>query len=604
MRFRILGPLEVWDDHRQLSIGGPQQRALLAVLLLHANRVVSADRLIGHLWGVNAPANARSLLQGRIAEFRRVIRADNPGAGQRLVTQPPGYLLAVRPGELDLDRFTELVGAARRLVGPDLQRAAALFREALALWRGAPLDGTTLELCRTEASRLEEHQLSVLEERIEADLRLGRCTETVAELQTLVRAHPLREGLWARLMRALSGAGRRADALAAYRELRATLVEQLGVEPGTTLQQLHRDILTGAGPEPGPPAARVTPHEAVPAQLPPAIVPFTGRTPQLRQLDKLLDRTTQGSVPIGVISGGPGVGKTTLAVHWAHRVRHHFADGQLYVDLRGFHPSRPPMSPAEAIRSLLTALRAPPPQPTATLDTHAMRYRSVLSSHRLLLLLDNARDADQVRPLLPGMPGSLVLVTSRHQLTGLIAREGAHLLNLDLLTATEARDLLSLRLGPDRVTAEPHAVATIITGCAGLPLALSVLAARAAARPDFLLAALAGDLQDPRTALDALTSGDPAADIRTAFSSSFLALSHGSAQLLRLISRHLDPDLTVPAVARLAGMPESRVRPLLAELTSMHLFKEHAPGRYTTNALLRAYAIEQALPGEVAIHPV
>ncbi|MGY5128265.1 ATP-binding protein [Streptomyces nigrescens] len=338
------------------------------------------------------------------------------------------------------------------------------------------------------------------------------------------------------------------------------------------------------------------PHRTVPAQLPPDVRGFTGRAAHLDALDAIAAAGGQQptTVVVTAIDGSAGVGKTTLAVHWAHRVADRFDDGQLYVNLRGFAPTGAPMPPAEAIRAFLDAFHVPPQRIPAGLDAQAALYRSLLAGKRMLIVLDNARDVDQVRPLLPGAPGCLVLVTSRNQLTGLVAAEGAHPLGLDPLTPREACDLLTHRLGAQRVTAEPEPAEAIIAACGRFPLALAIVAARAATRPHLPLHTLADELSGTATGLDALSTGEPATDIRAVFSWSYHALSPDAAQLFRLLGLHPGPDTSAPAAASLAALPVAQVRPLLAELARANLIAEHTPGRYALHDLLRAYATDLA----------
>jgi len=344
---------------------------------------------------------------------------------------------------------------------------------------------------------------------------------------------------------------------------------------------------------PGPAGAADAP--LVPRELPADVFGFTGRAGHLAELHSLVTTRAQASaMVIAVVSGSAGVGKTALAVHWAHQVRDQFPDGQLYVNLRGFDTSGSAMAPAEAVRGFLDALNVSPRRIPVGLDAQAGLYRSLLSGKRMLIVLDNARDAEQVRPLLPGEPGCVVVVTSRNQLPGLVAVEGAHPLALDLLPADEARELLVHRLGRDRVAVEPRAVEEIIARCARLPLALAIVAARAATHPGFQLDALAGELHEARDGLDAFTGGDAATDMRAVFSWSYHTLSEAAARLFRLLGLHPGPDIAVPAAASLAGVPIGRVRPMLAQLTRAHLVTEHIPGRFTFHDLLRVYAIELA----------
>jgi tetratricopeptide (TPR) repeat protein len=365
---------------------------------------------------------------------------------------------------------------------------------------------------------------------------------------------------------------------------------------------MHQAILRGElrhpadGPVPASAPQSPAPPPPPPAQLPLDVYGFTGRQDQLARLDALMASDDQPTaVVIAAVSGTAGVGKTALAVHWAHQVRDRFKDGQLYVNLRGFDSTGPAMDPAEAIRRFLDALHVPAQRIPADLDAQAAHYRTLLADRRMLILLDNARDADQVRPLLPGAPGCLVLITSRNRLTGLLAAEGAHLVALDLLTVDEARDLLARRLGAARVGTEADAVDELVAHCARLPLALAIVAANAAARPRTSLAALGDQLRDAQDRLDALSTGDtPATDARAVFSWSYQALGEDSARLFRLLGLHPGPDISVPAAASLAALPIGDVRRLLNQLAGAHLIHEPTPGRYTFHDLLRTYATDLA----------
>ncbi|GGM76358.1 SARP family transcriptional regulator [Lentzea pudingi] len=381
-------------------------------------------------------------------------------------------------------------------------------------------------------------------------------------------------------MRALHAAGRDAEAVERYSVVRRRFAEELGTDPGPELRALHSAILRGDLPAPASERAVATP-----AQLPPDVPGFAGRAEELRSLGE--------AAGIVVVSGTAGVGKTTLTVHWAHRARAEFPGGQLYVNLRGFDPTGSPVTPSEAVRGFLDAFEVPSGQLPASLDAQVGLYRSLLANRRVLVVLDNARDAEQVRPLLPGAPGCLAVVTSRSQLAGLVT-EGARPVPLDLLDDQEARDLLAGRLGAQRTAAEPEAVDEIVALCARLPLALAVVAARAAMHPRFRLAALARELHGTRGGLDEFSHVDPATDPRAVFSWSYLQLGAAAARLFRLIGLHPGPDLGTRAAASLAGVPVRDVRPLLAELADAHLVAEHSPGRFTCHDLLRAYASEQA----------
>ncbi|WP_326557632.1 ATP-binding protein [Micromonospora sp. NBC_01796] len=365
---------------------------------------------------------------------------------------------------------------------------------------------------------------------------------------------------------------------------------------GAAHTEVGRRASRAEQPKPSAPEhPRIGDGSIVPRQLPAAVRHFAGRAPQVAALTELLAESAgaPGTVLISAIGGTAGVGKTALALHWAHGVADRFPDGQLYVNLRGFDATGSMMSPAEAMRGFLEALGVPAERVPAGLTAQAALYRSLLVGRRMLVLLDNARDADQVRPLLPGSSGCLVVVTSRNQLPGLVAAEGAHPLLLDLLPAAESLELLSRRLGDRRVAREPAAVDRIVASSAGLPLALSIVAARAATHPDFGLARLADELEGTRGSLDGFTGGEAGADVRAVLSWSYRGLDPATARLFRLLGLHPGPDLSVPAAASLAGLPVADVRAPLANLTRANLLAEPLPGRYALHDLLRAYALEQ-----------
>ncbi|MFJ7965795.1 AfsR/SARP family transcriptional regulator [Streptomyces sp. NPDC096324] len=679
VRFAVLGPVRAWRGEREVDVGAPQQRAVLAALLLRRGRPVMLGELLDAVWGEGPPTAAVSVVRTYVSRLRKGLEPerDATAAPRVIVSVGDGYALRVPEGALDLGVFERRVAGARKLrAAGDPSAAAELLRAALGGWQGTALAGVPGPLAESEGARLDEQRLAAVELRLDVDVELGRHGEVIAELVSLAGKFPLREGLCRLLMLALYRSGRQAEALAAYRGTRGTLVSELGIEPGAALKGLHERILAadpsldigpslgvgppsglgsfsglgspsgigppagidphpssgshsaggsdaglgssgGGGPSPGPgpssasrtpepepsrpeSSARPTPSSgtqaAIPAQLPADLPTFAGREAELERVRALLPGAGEAptAVVISAIGGMAGIGKTTLAVHWAHEMAGRFPDGQLYVNLRGFDPTGVVMTPEDAIRTFLDALGVPPMRIPAGLDAQAALYRSMLAQRRILVLLDNVRDTEQVRPLLPGSPGCLVIVTSRNQLTGLVAAEGAYPLTLDQLTPAESYDLLARRLGTDRPAAEPRAVDEIITRCARLPLALSIVAAHAAAHPGFPLSAIVDELRESHGSLDAFTGGDDiTTDVRAVFSWSYKALSAPAARLFHLLSLHSGPDISAPAAAALAGLPAREARGLLVELTRAHLLTEHFPGRYTLHDLLRVYAAER-----------
>jgi DNA-binding SARP family transcriptional activator/tetratricopeptide (TPR) repeat protein len=594
MEFGLLGPLAVRCGDTVMPVQAGKQQAVLAALLLNANRIVSVGELAETLWGPVPPQSARVTVQNYVSRLRKALGDEGHS---RICTRQRGYVISVADAELDTTRFEAILGAARRAAMDGAwDTAAAQARAALALWRGAPLADVESELLAVrEVPRLAEMRLQAMETRIDADLHLGRHAEMTGELRQLASAHPLREHLHALLMLTLYRSGRQAEALAAYQAARRVLLEELGTEPGRELRSLHQQMLAADPCLELPQQPTAMP--SVPRELPAAVPHFVGRASELTALTGLLNRAGEqdpGALVVSAISGTPGVGKTALAIRWAHQVADRFPDGQLHANLRGFAASGIPATPAETIRGFLDVLGVPPERIPSAPEAQAGLFRSLLAKRKMLVVLDNARDEQQVRPLLPASPGSLVLVTSRSQLGGLAAADGAQLLTLDVLTHAEAVRLLTTRLGSGRAAAEPAAVDRIASLCACLPLALAVAAARAAARPRFPLSALAAELADTADRLDALDGGDPATSVRAVFSWSCQRLSHESARMFRLLGLHPGPDISVPAAASLAGRAQPQARRLLRELARTYLIAEHAPGRYAFHDLLRAYAAEQA----------
>ena len=619
MEFGLLGPLTVRCGGAAVPVAAGKQRAVLAALLLDAGRAVPVDELCDVLWGAEPPESARASVQNYV---RRLRQALGDAGRDRIRTQPGGYLITVSAGELDVTRFEALArsagAAVRRGAWDD---AAGRARAALALWRGEPLaDAGSAVLAGREAPRLAELRLQAQEARAEADLHLGRRAEAIAELRVLVGAHPLRERLPALLMLALYWDGRQGEALAAYRQARQALARELGSEPGTGLRELHQRMLAGdpaLAPDPAPaphraaPAARAAgdgtraaagppPPAAegpplVPRQLPGAVPHFTGRAAELAALTRALDTAGEqpGSVPIAAIGGTAGVGKTALAVRWAHQVADRFPDGQLYVNLRGYDPGRP-VAAADALAGILGALGVTGPDVPPGAEERAARYRSALAGRRVLVVLDNAREVEQVRLLLPGTPGCMVVVTSRDALAGLVARYGASRLDLDLLPGPDAVGLLRVLIGA-RADADPGAAAVLAERCARLPLALRVAAELTAERPEVSLAGLSAELAGLRQRLDRLDAGgDPRTAVRAVFSWSSRDLDPAAARLFALLGLFPGPDLDRQAAAALAGTPVEAAAQALSTLARAHLVRPAGPGRYGLHDLLRGYAAEQA----------
>ncbi|MEU8390851.1 BTAD domain-containing putative transcriptional regulator [Micromonospora sp. NPDC048843] len=572
VRVRLLGPVEVVVAGSPQAVNGVRRKAVLATLALHAGRVVSIDRLIDVVWGDQLPATAANTLQRHVSYLRGVL-----GEPLSIVARQPGYLLDTGPDSTDVQAAERLIELARR--STDRNEQVRHLTAAVALWRGPPLaDVAGSAWLEEQAEHLARLRLEAERSLAEARLSVGEHAGLVPGLERLVRQHPFDEHLHAQLMLALYRDGRQGEAVATYRRLRDNLRENLGLDPGPRLRDLECAILRQDSAIAAPAAAA---PQRVAAQLPPPVPTFTGRGAELAALDALVDRG--GAV---VVSGTAGVGKTALAVHWAHRVAERFPDGQLYVNLRGFDPAATPTEPARALHGFLEALGVPVARMPRDPDTMASLYRTTVAGKRLLVVLDNARDAEQVRPLLPGSPDCLAIVTSRDQLIPLVVTESAQPVPLDLLSPGEARDMLVRRLGERQVAAEPAAADTIADRCARLPIALAIVAARAATNRHFSLAAVAGELGD----LDAFRAGDEATDVRAVFSWSCRTLSPAAARLFRLLSLHPGPDVSAPAVASLAGVGEQATGPLLTELTRANLFTEHTYGRYAFHDLLRAYA--------------
>jgi DNA-binding SARP family transcriptional activator len=593
LRFTVLGPVRAWRDGEELDLGPPTQRAILALLLARAGQPVSVSELVDLVWGEDPPLSAVNIVHRHIGMLRRLFEPGLPTrtAGRWLRVSGGGYLLEADPAAVDLLRFRQLIAQARdAIAGGRPEDAVRTLVAALDLWQGQAATGVE-QPARDHPvfTALDREHLAAVREAVDVAMGADLADRVLAPARLAASAHALDESMQARLILVLAAAGHQAEALDTYHAVRIRLADELGIDPGPEVRAAHERVLRQqVTPAPGPDPA--TP----PAQLPAALSTFTGRGREMAEMLALLvdPRQPQPTVVISAISGMAGIGKTTLAVHWAHQVAHRFPDGQLYVNLRGFDPTGAVTSPAEAVRGFLDALGVTPERIPAGIDAQAALYRSLLSGRKVLVLLDNARDVDQVRPLLPGSPGCLVIVTSRDRLAGLVAADGAHRLSLDLFPAHAARDFLARRLGADRLAADQPAADEIVGWCAGLPLALAIVAARATAQAQFPLAAIAAELRAAHGSLDAFAGTGAAIDARAVFSWSYRTLTADAARLFRLLSLHPGPATGAAAAASLTGCPIRRARSLLAELTGAHLIIEQTPGRYAFHDLLRAYAAE------------
>lgn len=621
MRLQVLGPIRAWRGDELIDLGSAGQRAVLGLLALAGGQPMSRAELVGALWGERPPPSAINMIQSRVKHLRRALEPTRRSYERSTVLPAvgDGYALELSDVALDLSTFRDLLAnanAARRR--GDLGQVSTLLAEALELWHGAPLADVPALSSYPRVAAVADQRRTALMQYGEALMATGAVVEAVSALEEAAAAQPLDEAAWARLIHAYRAAGRRAQAFATFHETRRRLADELGVDPGPELAAAQAALLHdgGAPPEAAPAVASPAQTPATagetdpaawsadgrrrprPAHLPADVAGFTGRAAELRRLDELLAEATptNGVAPvvISAISGTAGVGKTALAVRWAHQVRDQFTDGQLYANMRGFDAMGAALEPVEVIRAFLDAFGLPPSQVPADRVALIGLYRSVLADKRVLLVLDNARDAEQVRPLLPGAPGCFVVVTSRNRLSSLVVAEGARPVTLDLLSPEESQQLLTRRLGAERVGADPDAVREVVDLCARLPLALAIVAARLATDRGLTPAELADQLRETRGTLDALAGEDATTDARAVFSLSYHALSDATATLFRLLGLLPGSDVTVAEAASLAGVPMEAARAQLAELSHAHLITEPTPGRYRMHDLLRAYAAERS----------
>jgi DNA-binding SARP family transcriptional activator/Tfp pilus assembly protein PilF len=587
MELRVLGELQIRDGERVRVPSRRLARVLLGMLALRANSPLSTERITDALWSGSPPASVRSNLRSYVAELRRLVSGDG-SIGPRIEAVRDGYLLRVGTAGLDLLGFESLARQGRQYLAEHaFAPAADRLSQALELWRGPVLAGLSIpDVVAAEARLLEDQRLDVVEDSFEARLALGQHAELASRLPALIAEHGLRERLWRQWMTALYRSGRQAEALWAYERLRRLLADELGVTPTPASQDLYARILRS---DPGlQPRDQVAVGPSTPWQLPPAPQSFVGRRTHLAALDGLLHAAVRGPVTMGILTGTAGVGKTALALFWAHRVRERFPDGCLYADLRGYGPDQP-RTTRDVLMEFLNAMGVQPPP--AGLEG---RYRTELAGRRMLVVLDNADSAEQVRPLLPG-DSCAVLVTSRDALAGLVVRDGANRIEVDLLPEPDAIALLRTLIG-HRVDAEPQTAATLANQCARLPLALRIAAELVASQLGTTLADLTEELVDERGRLDLLdVGGDAHTAVRSVLSWSNRHLNAGASRAFWLLGLHPGRHFDQYAVAALTDAP---ARPLIASLLSAHLIQQYSPGRYSFHDLLRSYAHELAVHAE------
>ncbi|MFW6690670.1 BTAD domain-containing putative transcriptional regulator [Streptomyces sp. MAR4 CNX-425] len=603
VQFSVLGPVRLHRQGVEAGAGQPRQCAVLASLLLRAGRPVSLSKLVEDVWGDEAPASAVGSVRTYVYRLRQAL-GQQCDSSVRLIDG--GYVLRIPPDALDLNRFKETAARARQArSGGDLSSAAGLLAEGLAMWRGVALAGVPGPFADQQRSVLGELRLACAEEQLACQVEREQYAEAAAELSALLVEHPLRERVCGLLMTALYGAGRQSEALTIYHTTSHLLRQRLGVSPSPELQQVHEAILSGRLRLPHtaarPHSARRTPPLHAPAQLPAALPSLVGRDREQEQVERLVDEAGASSAAVICTVGGlAGVGKTAFATTVAHRLADRFPDGQLFADLQGAGPQATPRDPAHVLGDFLHAWGVGPRDMPETAQARGLMFRGLLADRRVLVVLDNARNTDQLTHLLPGGHGSMALVTSRMQLHALVAGYQALPLTLMPLSQADARSFLARRLGPARTAAEPHAVDRIIDLAGQLPLALANVAARAAYRPQLRLASLADEYQAPGLrALDVFASDeDPALDVRASLARSYRLLDPETAALFRDLRACPDPMFAASQVAKLTGRPEPGVRQALSRLARAHLVSEVGPGRYSWNRLVAAYAREQARPAD------
>ena len=603
MELRILGSVELVVGPLRAKVGGPREHVVLAVLALNVNRVTSIEHLIDAVWGEQPPSTARGQIQGCVSALRKLF--SEAGRPDAIDTRPVGYVLNLDPADLDSERFGQLVVQARdEADAGQLEDAATTLRAALGLWRGPALDGIRSDLARRAAATLEDARLSALDERIRLDLELGRHGDVIGELRALSAEHPLRERLYGFLALALYRSGMPAEALETCRRARTVLVDEMGIEPGQELRELEQDLLNRSAKLDAPAGTRPTKNKdeyANPRQLPSSIADFIGRTDQVAEITAFLANpestpSARFAVPVAVISGRGGVGKSTLALRVAHELSDTYPDGHIYVDLHG--PGGPATVPTLLAR-FLRALGVSGAGIPADTDERAELYRSKLAGKRLLLVLDDVTCDSQVRALLPGSSTCAVIVTSRRRLCGLA---GAHAVELDVFDEPTSTQLLARIVGPQRLEAEPDAARELVKYCGGLPVALRIAGARLASRPHWRIAQLVRRLKDEVHRLDEFSH--EGLELRSSIGLSYRSLSEDAQQLFRLLSLIQAPDFPGWTAAALLDMDLGDAEDLLESLVDAQMLDTvRTPAgrtRYRFHDLIRVYAKEQALAVETA----
>lgn len=604
--FRLLGPLEITVAGKAVRVNSARQRAVLATLLISADRVVSVEALTEAVWQGSPPATARNQIAICVTTLRKIIR-EASAVEDLIETSPPGYILNSRHCRIDLKDLTDLIGRARLAAAHEVQiaEAAELYSQALALWQGPVLDGLSGRLIDDTVTELGELCLDINEEYASLLLRLGRHSRVVSGLTLLVKENPLREQARAHLIHAHHLAGQRAKALQLYREGRQLLVDELGIEPGPALQEIHQKVLRDRGELERPDPATVTVRSpkapapsAVPAQLPLPVNAFTGREPEIATLDAMLPGLVDRSAPgVAVVSGVSGVGKSALAVHWGNRVARHFPDGQLFIDVHGYHENDRPLSPTSVLDQALRALGVPSAQIPAGLQERSALYRSLLNNKRLLIILDDVRSSTQIRPLLPGRGLCFVLITSRDQHEELATDYAAVRIPLKVMMPDEADRMLAAVIGAERVATDPVAAARLVELCGWLPLALRIAAGRLATRPHWSLRQLTSRLEDRFSRLDVLSPND--GGVRAGLQLSYRELSPDAATLYRRLCLLPVSTFTGWMAAALLDVTVERAEDLIEQLVDAQLLEVSpvAPGRpsrFRFQELLRLFAWERS----------